>query len=233
MKIKLLALLLSFSLLLGLSGCTGGDKNQETAPPDAYDNIPTSSIYYSVSEGELTYNPSDPSDMKAHSDTIAIVEVTSIDGGSVKNEITGEPVFTYTYGTVEIKHIVSGENIESENVNFVRGGGLVPFDEWLESQEEASKEKTLRMMGEDAEKIEYVSEYFLEDIPIEAGKTYLAYIDTSGEYSPREDAIQIVGFQGGLREIEFDSDEYYEENYSEIKIMNNYTGEWETLESIL
>ena len=63
-----------------------------------------------------------------------------------------------------------------------------------------------------------------EDIKLELGKTYLAYMVPRGG---EDGAYVIICAQGGLREARSGMDEEWAE------VLNNFTGEWERLSDVV
>lgn len=71
------------------------------------------------------------------------------------------------------------------------------------------------------------------DIDIEADKTYLVYLKNSSVHYAEPGAYEIIGFEGGLREIQTTSGYSVNSNSSDLKVLNNFTGEWENLSDIV
>ena len=71
-----------------------------------------------------------------------------------------------------------------------------------------------------------------DDIEIEEGKTYLAYL----HYIEKYDKYEIIGLGNGLREVNIEKQERIKEqeiNINELKIKNNRTQEWESLKDYI
>ena len=90
-----------------------------------------------------------------------------------------------------------------------------------------------KMTQEEKENL-YVSEKSSEDINIEKDKTYLMYLNYSEDY----DRYNIRFMEYGLREIAEENllnniNTSNTNQYGIIKVKNNKTGEYETLDSIL
>lgn len=67
---------------------------------------------------------------------------------------------------------------------------------------------------------------------MEVGKTYLFYLQDETTYRNQDDEYAIRGFQGGAREVEA-SASLSANSFNDIRVKNNYTGEWESLSVVL
>lgn len=207
------------------------EETNETLFYDAYKAIGSEEILEAVSMAEITYNPSDPEVMASLSSDIVLVTVTSIDGGSNVNEITGEYVYPYTYGKLQILDTYKGDLSVGQEIEYVRMGGIVTYDSYVASLYPAQREKFISQSGV---KPAYIKMMFEQDIELEAGKTYLAYLRNpeSGDFS-RENAYAMIGWEGGLREVRGLEQADESNSVPQIEVFNNYTNEWESLNTII
>ncbi len=174
---------------------------------------------------ESNFDASDSQAMFERSDYVAIVHVDSIDGVDNYAEVINQPARVFTYGKFTVIDTFKGSLNEGETKNFYRVGGTMPFDKYCQhiSEVECSK---LEALNTDRNDVSYA---VAGDIDIEQGKTYLAYLK-------KDEALRAVeGYtfqenQGGLREIQTAGG--YSAN-SNIKVLNNFTGEWENLSDIV
>lgn len=185
-------------------------------------------VYLIASFIELDYNNSNPQTMAGMSDSMAIVKIKSLDGVSNYGKGVQQYVHPYTYGQMEIIQNLKGDVKEGEIVKFSRLGGTMPFDEYLEGLSEAERAK---FANHDTEKKVKIT--FDGDIDIEADKTYLVYLANSTVHYAEPGAYEIVGFEGGLREIQTTSGYSVNSNSSDLKVLNNFTGEWENLNDVV
>lgn len=202
--------------------------NQESTELDQNpnSNIQDDDAYVISSFINLSYNNSDPQTMAERSDSVAIVKIKSIDGVSNYGNGVQQYVHPYTYGEMEVIQTLSGDIEEGTTVKFSRLGGTMPFDEYLEGLSEAERAKFANQNTENKQ----AKNTFDGDIDIEADKTYLVYLKNSSVHCTEPGAYEIIGFEGGLREIQTTSG--YSAN-SNLKVLNNFTGEWENLSDVV
>mgnify|MGYP003376721824 CR=1 FL=1 len=215
---RIIILVLAFIFLWG---CTSENvSEEEIIYYDAYADIDDDEILVIEYSPEMAGDITDPEYLKEKSSDIALVTITSIDGGSNHNESTNTNDFAYTYGKLEVLEVYKGDIKANDELNYVRTGGIIDFDTYYNSLDEEEKDKTLL----ETQKA-YVYEKFYGDIDIEVGKTYLAYLNSpdKGEY-PKEDACFISHFQGGLRAVD---------DSNGVHVLNNITGKWEAIEEII
>lgn len=215
---RIIILVLAFMFLWG---CTSENVSEEDLVYyDAYAEIDDDEILVIEYSPEMIGDITDPEYLKEKSSDIALVTITSIDGGSKYNESNNTNDFAYTYGELEVLEVYKGDIKVKDELNYVRTGGIVDFDTYYNSLDKEEKNEDLLR----AQKA-YVYEKYYGDIDIEVGETYLAYLNSleEGEY-PKEDAYLISHFQGGLREVD---------DSNGIHVLNNITGKWEAIEEII
>ncbi len=182
--------------------------------------IPKEKLYMSgVSMLEFENDISDIKVLENASSLIIIGKVLSVDGATNYNENTGKYHYISTYGTLKIEHIIKNDVNVNKNdiIPFSRMGGAITVEQY---EKELEPRQIIRQgisqLTEEEKKNLYVEKYVENDIKIEAGKTYLMYLD----FSEEKNKYRILGWQYGLRE-------YNQENNT---IKNNDTNEYEPLE---
>lgn len=216
---------------VNIQGTKKVEDTKETVFYDAYKAIESEEILEAVSIVEIDYNPSDPEVMASKSSDIVLVTVASIDGGSNINEITGDYVHPYTYGKLQILDMYKGDLSVGQEIEYVRMGGIVTYDSYAASLTPAQREK---FISQTEGKLAYVKVTGEQDIELEAGKTYLAYLlnPESGNFS-KENAYAMIGWEGGLREARELEQAYKGSSAAQIEVFNNYMKEWESLDEVI
>ncbi len=168
-----------------------------------------------------------PDYMLEQSDAVALVTIVSIDYASVEESILG-----MTYGKMVINNVIVGNLDKGSLVDYAKSGGIVSvaeYDKYDIPESVAKRDYLYEQAGIKIDKEDtYLKLKMSGDIEIEAGKTYLAYLNYIEEYNNYE----IIGLGYGLREVNIDqvskvSTQSY--NMNNLKIKNNETGEWESL----
>lgn len=167
-----------------------------------------------------------PEYMLGVADAVAIVSIISVDSADAKfNQAVGN-----TYGKMVINNSLYGNLKEGLVIEYLKSGGIMTLEEYNKFQIPAMKEKHERLWEEngiDASTV-YVNFHFGSDPNIEEGKTYLCYlkyIESIGRY-------EIVGLGNGFRELNISKKNSVSSrsiNTPEYKILNNNTGEYESL----
>lgn len=173
-------------------------------------------------------NIEDSSEIYKAAKYIVIATVESIDGGGNKNLITGEYVYPYTYGTIFIDKVYKGDIEEGSTLNYIRSGGIISYQDWYDSLSQAKKDKHDYLSKGVNPK--YVKSMFNDDIDIEPGKTYLMYMEDANSRSNNE--YMIAAWQAGLREVS-GLESMTSDGYSSLKVLNNYTDKYESLDDVL
>lgn len=190
-------------------------------------------VYSVSSDALLTIDISDPEVVAGRSSNIALVRITSIDGSDNYSEVYGDYVYPYTYGHMTILENIKGELAVGESVMFYKLGGTLSVDRYYEGLTEGEKEKfdairnnndTLRASGQ-------IDIRVSDDITVETGKTYLVYLTPEISYYGEPNTYAITCFQGGIREARLQETDT--RSHSDVKILNNFTGEWENLSDIV
>lgn len=217
--------------LLSLFGCS--KNNDEVVYHNAYNNIAENDIFQIETCFVISGNISNPSYVDSISTDIALITILSIDGGDNFGEQTNEYCYPYTYGKFKVEKVYKGNIEEEKEYEYIRAGGIIDYDSYCNSLSEDEKDKNnILINGVKPAYIEMKSE---GDIDIEPGKTYLVYLSNPesgiGLFA-KKDAYMINSFEGGLREV-LDYSKIKDKDLSEIKVLNNFTGEYENINDIL
>ena len=237
---KMNRLLVLFILLAVIcSGCSSqhtenkGNKQmskpviEAKEPYDAYAEIKSKEVMSIPNSAEIDGDPSDSNEIYSRVTDIAIVNIESIDGGDNINQNTSEYIYPFTYGKMKILAVYKSDLQVNATIGYTRMGGIIPFDKYYASLYPEQQSKIDRNMKDD--KPEYVEMMFEDDIQIEAGKTYLVYLTSYPQYKIDDLPVyNIDGWEGGLREIQGNP-----KAKTGVKVYNNYTGDWDTLNEIL
>ncbi len=253
MKVRIIQKLMVFALLFCLAtltfGCNASRKNINnlsndgknfdnhsldlTTAMNSGDDKHTNVIEVTPSFDSL-YNFADINVLAKQSDYIALITVDTVLGVSNVNKITNEHISTpYTYGKVTVLKTLKGEFNEKE-IKFCRLGGQLPYKEWIKGDEDPKKLESVRAelgMSKISDK-DIVIEYRIkDDIKIEEGKTYLAFMYHNPDFNEQNEYV-IHGYQFGLRETEVEQN-VSKQSIGSIQIKNNDTGNWERISSVL
>lgn len=167
----------------------------------------------------------DPEIMMEEAEDVALVRIDEISGLGNYDEATGMYTVPYTYGEMTVLENYKGDLLVGEAVKFYRNGGILTAEEYYTGLGEELKQKYGETNADDPElwtkKTRYTTN---EDIKLELGKTYLAYMVPRGG---EDGAYVIICAQGGLREARSSVDEEWAE------VLNNFTGEWERLSDVV
>lgn len=253
MKVKMIRKLMIFTLAFCLASSTFGcdaDRKNIDIPSNAVKNTDNqnSDLATAMNSGddkyanviEVTplvdslYNFADTNVLAEQSDYIAFIKVDAVLGVSNINKITNEYISTpYIYGKATVLKTLKGE-LGGEKINFCRDGGQLPYEEWIKGDVDPEKLKSVRAesgMSEISEKDIVVDYRIKDDIEIEEGKTYLAFMFHNPDFNEQNEYV-IHGYQFGLRETEVEQD-VSKQSVDSILIKNNNTGNWESLSSVL
>ena len=152
---------------------------------------------------DMLYDFSDAQVLSELSDYIAIIRVDSVDGVTNINRKLNKPVIMpFTYGSASVLQVIKGS--VPDEVSYIRSGGMMTYDKWVEGQNNPDKLKALKA---DSDLADIPPEDILvdcnmeNDINIEVGKIYLAFM-CRNDSSNFENEYVIQGFQYGLRELQ-------------------------------
>ncbi len=211
-------------ILLFVSCSSKDVKNEDITYYNAYESIAEEDIMMISGEGDIEGDPSNPKEIYDISDIVIIATIQRIDGGSNQNDYADRRTLPYTYGKLIVHQVIKGNLEEGDELDYLRTGGIISYNDYVESLYPAQKEKQ-EMQG--ASRRDYIKYMWNGDIEIEPGKTYLIYMNEQGSGS-REGMYPIIGWQGGLREVQSTT------SSSDVtKIYNNYTEQWEEISDVL
>lgn len=183
---------------------------------------------------DMLYDFSDTQVLSELSDYIAIIRVDSVDGVTNINRKLNKPVIMpFTYGSASVLQVIKGS--VPDEISYIRSGGMMTYDKWVEGQNNPEKLKALRA---DSDLADIPPEDILvdcnmeNDINIEVGKTYLAFM-CRNDSSNFENEYVIQGFQYGLRELQEPNSAAAAQSAAELKVKNNMTGAWENIGDIV
>lgn len=240
---KVYKMVASFIFVIAISAfgiymlSNGIDKNVTIQSNDNYLNS------NEVEEAYVVYSKGDPSSLACRgelnldemydlSKEIAIVTIEEVKGTNYdlryEYQYNGDIGYTFvrTIGKLTIQNSIKGNLKEGESVEFRKKGGRILYKDYLKYYEVFStetKDSEIENSCQDAIKngVDINNIYVdisvgFRNVNIEAGKTYLVYLteNISGYW--------IQAGENGIRE-------YNAENNT---ILNNETGEWESLDSI-
>ncbi len=172
-----------------------------------------------------------PEKIGQDADSIALVTVISLDNSNPNGSLVGA-----TEGRLMINNVLKGELENGQVINYTKPGGIMKMSDWEETQPEAAnmKRKYLREksgLDNDTENM-YINLLISGDIEIEAGKSYLAYLKKN-----QNSQYEIIGLGNGLRELNVNQVSTVTANQlnntSDLKIKNNETGEYESLQTYI
>ena len=198
----------------------GVEGNEDKTPiTDYYSQISEENLYIrGKSILEVDSDLSNIEKLENNSSIIIIGKVLSVDGATNYEENTQTYHYISTYGTIQVKGIIKRDSNIAVNdvIPFSRMGGAITVEQY---EKELTPRQIIRQgiseLTDDEKKSLYVERYIENDIKIEAGKTYLMYLD----FSTTNNKYRIIGLQYGLRE-------YNQENNT---VKNNKTNEYELL----
>lgn len=221
---------------LYLSGCTSSQNPQKAADTYAVSTYITDEILKNSEHTNMSVlleNEYTPQYMKDIASDVAIITIVDLDHADMH--------FTYmiasTYGTFVVNNVIYGTLKEGTSMPYIRPGGIISVAEYEKTDFPEAIEKREYLREQQGVKIDKDNTYYdmkmENDISVEAGKTYLAYL----HYQEKWDAYEIIGLGNGLREVNVQRQnrtvqpQTYKIN--DLKIKNNNTGEFESLDSYI
>ncbi|MGN0568511.1 MAG: hypothetical protein ACI4JR_07985 [Acutalibacteraceae bacterium] len=241
---KSLALFLGLMFVL-LCGCSSEvtDKKTQTdsekseaiyISPDYVNAAKSENVLKNVSQ--MDFSGADISDFEStfkNSDAVAIVRIDSILGGGNYSELNKCETMVYTYGKMTVLEVYKGNIKAGDDLTYYRSGGIMKFDEYYKNLPQPIKDKYDYGFEQGNKKPEYVESIYSDDISIEAGETYLVYLTEDDWISGAENAYDIGSLQGGMMKVNNQSKSRTAFGATEMKVLNNFTGEWEKISDII
>lgn len=228
-----LKLFMLFSLI-SIAGCSNKSiiENQETVESYKTSSYITDKIRNNTEKGNLEASllyEYTPESLYETATDIAIVKVISITAA----DMNFTKIIPTTYGTLLINTTLFGDVKESSTIDYARPGGIVSVSEYEKYDEDAAinkREYLRKKAGVTIDKENTYYEIYLDnDIELETGKTYLAYM----KYHSDSNTYEILGFENGLREINLPAQSRSVKKEAlqleDLKIKNNHTNTYESL----
>jgi len=168
-------------------------------------------------------------DLVKKSENIVIVRIISLDSSSAEyDQVVGN-----TFGKLIINNVIKGELKEGQVVDYAATGGYLTINEWEKYQSDTANEKRDYIRKQNGivvdKETSYIHLQFENNIDVEEGKTYLAYIN----FNDKMDKYEIVGFERGLMEISIEQEENtisaIDMKLNELKLKDNNSGKYELL----
>ena len=231
MKKTLLYGLLCFTLCM--SGCASQqDDKHPSYAVSTYISEDMEILNETGQSSILLENPYTPEYMKTIASDVAVVTVISLD----KADMNFSSFTASTYGTLLVHNVIMGDLKEASIIDYVRPGGVVSVAEYEKHDFPEAIEKREYLRQQEGITIDKQHAYYDvrvdDDICIEAGKTYLAYLF----YHEKGDRYEIIGLEDGLREIDIKAQKrvrYTNFDMTTLNIKNNKTGSFESLKTYL
>ncbi len=226
-------LIFSLCCLFVITGCSNNNKNKDKVITSNDENI-ESSTYVVKRTADMLLDTSNDSEMYEESSYVAIVTVESIVDSDNYSYINNEYVLPYTHGKMKILKVLKGDLKENTTVDFYRSGGTLTTEKYYEGLSELEKVKfnSVRANIKELSKAKNIKVAYEDDIDVILGKPYLVYLKDDKYYSGEKNSYVIFGMQGGLREIQTVQN-IGVKLLSEVKVLNNFTKKWETLDKIV
>lgn len=166
-------------------------------------------------------------------ENIAIVRIISLDSSSAEfDQVVGK-----TYGKLIVNTVIKGNLQEGDVVEYAALGGYLTIAEWEQYQPSTANEKRDYLRKQNGTEVDKNTTYMHlqigNNLDVEEGKTYLAYLN----YNEDMEKYEIVGFEDGLMEINVNKEEStvstIDIDGQELKIKNNDSGEYESLDEYI
>lgn len=157
---------------------------------------------------------------------IAIIKVTSLDGAYNKDD-DGNRTMVFTKGKAKLIYSIKGD-IKDTTLNFKRLGGTMKWDDWIKNEVDPEKIiDTAKASGHTNLSNYIVNDYPLNDIKLEEGKTYLAFMDKD-----KYNHYFIRALQYGLREVK-ETSNINKDNIKSIMVKDNDKNNWINITDIV
>lgn len=223
-KLILLTLLLSM-----IFGCSQNESSSQDVSQKSDKQITQSTdgndsdVIYAEYEGNFAYDITDTQYVYDHTTEVVLIHIDSIDGVDNYSSVHDDYVSTYTYGKATVKKKYKGSLTENQQIDFYRTGGKIEFNDFYNGQPQREQKRLDNLEV----KPQYVVEKYKDDIDLEVGKTYLAYIVSEKDIH-NNGAYAIIYYQTGLREVQGNL-----HSRTSLQVYNNYTKSWESIENVL
>lgn len=202
-------------------------KNKPTEKENITESANEKNTYRVETQASYAIDIKNKDEMYNAHEYIAIIQVNKLNKPTTYREKTNEYIKPYTSGEAKVLKVLKGD-FKSQDINFLRLGGTVSYDDYLKSLHPDAREKFSDTV--DKKSITYIEEKAKNDIDIENGKTYLVFMNRDDKFH-NENEYTIEAFEYGLREIKMNDTTKTNINSKSILIKNNETNEYENLEN--
>jgi hypothetical protein len=154
------------------------------------------------------------------------MRIDSIDSGRNFGPIFEQYVYPQTIGSMTVLEVYRGDIKAGEQLAYARLGGIITYEEYWKGLNQEQRDKILHLNGgEEPAAKKYVKETPMDDIDVEVGIQYLAFLTPQISKDGKHQEYSIGGLQYGLREAKSAG--------AQTLVLNNDTGEWEVLRSVI
>lgn len=193
--------------------------NQADNEHDAYASIPRSDIQRAGSDIDFIWQPESYP-------IVALVHIDSIDGGRTYSPVFEQYISPYTYGKMTVQEVYRGNVKAGQELPYSRLGGIVTYEDYWKSLNKQQQDKILYLNnGKQPDHKEYVKDMASDDIDIELGKNYVAFLTPQSSMDKKVTEYVIGGYQLGLREAKGSG--------ADVTVLNNDTKQWEKIDSVI
>jgi hypothetical protein len=206
------------------SNTTTNNKAEQTASQpgrtsDAYADISSSDIQRIGSEVDFIWRPETYP-------IVALVHIDSIDGGRTYSPVFEQYVAPHTYGKMTVREAYRGDVKSGQELSYSRLGGIVTYEDYWKSLNKQQQDKILHLNdGKQPAHKKYVKDSSTDDIDIEVGKDYVAFLTPQSSKDGKVQEYVIGGYQLGLREAKGSG--------ADVEALNNDTKRWESIDSVV
>lgn len=157
---------------------------------------------------------------------IAIIKVTSLDGAYNKDD-DGNKTLVFTKGKAKLIYRIKGD-INDTTLNFKRLGGTMKWDDWIKNEVDPDKIiETAKASGHTDLSNYIVNDYPIDDIKLEEGKTYLAFMEKD-----KNNDYYIRALQYGLREVK-EATNINKDNIRNLLVKDNDKNTWISITDVV
>lgn len=215
--VALIASIGSYVLIASLNGKSGSVSEIAKKNHDAYAGIRKDDIETRGLLWEIGFD-------QKQVPIAALVRINSIDGGRNYSPIHERYVVAETYGKLTVLKVYKGDVQTGQKLSYSRSGGIITAEEYLDALNAPGSEETY-LHGFEPAKKKYVKEFVVDDIDIEVGKKYLAFLTPQTSKDGKYHEYAMTGAQFGLREARVSG--------AEVTAFDYVTGEWVSASSIV
>lgn len=156
---------------------------------------------------------------------IALVHIDSIDGGRNYSPIYERYVLSETYGKLTVLEVYKGDVRSGQQLSYSRSGGIITKEMFQAALDIYQKDDQYYLHGSPPAAKKYIHEKVVDDIDVEVGKDYLAFMIPASSKDGKRHEYTITGAQFGFREAKGSG--------ADATILNTATGKWESLSSVV